>query len=243
MRGWEGACPLLTPPNSGGVDGGDTAGRGGRGRGGTASLHSHGQRGLDAVVHQQLGQHGLQVLLGALPAEAPGSASPPPTEQPPPPPAGAMGSPSCPPQELCLLSSPSRTSNAAGYDPDPPPRSHQAKEGPPSLRGPSSRSIPGPSSRSIPTHPGDTHVDRSSHTEISRVSSMIPMASKVMISSSCSAEGPWNNSAGPPSSATRAPKKGRGRRTHPLVPLKRVAQFAQHRLRKGTGSALGRGRG
>lgn len=45
-------------------------------------LHSHGQRGLDAVVHQQLGQHGLQVLLGALPAKALGSASPT-TERPP----------------------------------------------------------------------------------------------------------------------------------------------------------------
>lgn len=182
--------------------------------GGTASLHSHGQRGLDAVVHQQLGQHGLQVLLGALPAKAPGSASPRPTQQPPPPPAGAVGSPSCPPQELCLLSSPSRTSNAAGYDPDPPLCSHQAKEEPPSLQGPSSWSIPGPSSRSIPTHPGDTHVDRSSHTEISRVSSMIPMASKVMISSSCSAEGPWSKSARPPL-CHPSPQKGSGEKDSP----------------------------
>lgn len=33
--------------------------------------------------------------------------------------------------------------------------------------------------------PGNTHVDRSSHTGTSRVSSVIPMASKVMISSAC----------------------------------------------------------
>ena len=100
----------------------------------------------------------------------------------------------------------------------------------------------------FPAHfhpPRDTHVDRSSHTKTSRVSSMIPMASKVMISSACSTEGPWSSSAGPPP-ACQAPKKGwgvAGGSTHPLVPLKRVAQLAQHRLRKGTSSALGRGRG
>lgn len=124
-HGWD------TEPDPGEGNGGDTEEVEGTPRG-----HSHAQRGLDAVIHQQLGQHGLQILLGALPARTPG-----------------MGISTTP--------------------------NHPVPLSPVSLC------------------PPVTHVVSSSHTATSRVSSMIPMASKVMVSSACSQRGHRAAQGGP----------------------------------------------